>query len=85
MKENKIIEYEKKGKLKGAWIIKTSFKNETDKVIIRSDGTSTYIAKDIVLAAWKIGILDEIFNYIKLDNENNILSTTQEKTKNNIL
>ena len=85
MKENKIIKYEKEGKLKGTWIIKTSFKNETDKVIIRSDGTSTYIAKDIVLAAWKIGILDEIFNYIKLDNENNILSTTQEKTKNNIL
>ena len=68
MKENKIIKYEKEGKLKGTWIIKTSFKNETDKVIIRSDGTSTYIAKDIVLAAWKIGILDEIFNYIKLDN-----------------
>ena len=86
MKKNKIIEFKKEGKLSGAWIIKTSFKNETDKVIIRSDGTFTYIAKDIVLAAWKIGILDEIFNYKLFDKENNnkLLTTTQDNNSNTI-
>ena len=83
MKDENIIKLEKEGELNGAWIVKTTFKNETDKVIIRSDGTSTYIAKDIVLAAWKIGIIDEIFNYKVFDSQNNkLLSSTLNKTDN---
>ena len=76
LKEEKIIQLEKEGELSGAWIFKTNFKNETDKVIIRSDGTSTYIAKDIVLAAWKIGIIKEIFNYSQFNNNDKLISTT---------
>ena len=83
LKEEKIIELEKEGDLSGAWIFKTSFKNETDKVIIRSDGTSTYIAKDIVLASWKIGVINEIFNYKLFDSQNNqLLTTTLDKIEN---
>ena len=63
MKKLKIVELETKGELAGAWIIKVKNKEESDKVIVRSDGTSTYIAKDIVLASWKIGLIKDIFNY----------------------
>lgn len=35
-----------------------------DKVIVRSNGTATYIAKDIPYAAWKLGLLDDPFGYI---------------------
>jgi arginyl-tRNA synthetase len=37
--------------------------NEEDKVIVRSNGTATYIAKDIPYAAWKLGLLEDPFNY----------------------
>ena len=82
LKEEKIIQLEEEGDLSGAWIFKTNFKNETDKVIIRSDGTSTYIAKDIVLAAWKIGIIKEIFNYYPFNNNDKLISTTLDNIEN---
>lgn len=34
-----------------------------DKVIVRSDGTATYVAKDIPYAAWKLGLVDDPFAY----------------------
>ena len=63
MKKLKIVELETEGENTGAWVIRIKNKGESDKVIVRSDGTSTYIAKDIVLAAWKIGLIKDIFNY----------------------
>ena len=38
---------------------------EADKVILRSDGTSTYIAKDIPYAVWKTGLVSDPFSYRK--------------------
>ena len=38
---------------------------ELDKVILRSDGTSTYIAKDIPYAVWKTGLVSDPFSYRK--------------------
>ena len=34
-----------------------------DKVIVRSDGTATYVAKDIPYAAWKLGLVGDPFAY----------------------
>ena len=34
-----------------------------DKVIVRSDGTATYVAKDIPYAAWKLGLVPDPFAY----------------------
>lgn len=62
MKEMKIIEFEEEGKNAQCWIIKGE-KNEEDKVLVRSNGTATYIAKDIPYAAWKLGLLPDPFNY----------------------
>ena len=59
-----LIEFEKDGKNSGCWVIRGEGKEE-DKVIVRSNGTATYIAKDIPYAAWKLGVLEDPFNYKK--------------------
>jgi len=64
LKEMKLIEFENEGKNKGCWVIRGDGKEE-DKVIVRSNGTATYIAKDIPYAAWKLGLLDDPFHYEK--------------------
>lgn len=70
MKEMKLIELEQEGKNANCWIIKGE-KNEEDKVLVRSNGTATYIAKDIPYAAWKLGILSDPFNYSHYTTQEN--------------
>jgi len=36
---------------------------EPDKVLVRSNGTATYVAKDIAYHMWKYGLLDDPFAY----------------------
>ena len=64
LKEMSLIEFENDGKNAGCWVIRGDGKEE-DKVIVRSNGTATYIAKDIPYAAWKLGLLDDPFYYQK--------------------
>jgi arginyl-tRNA synthetase len=61
LKSNGIAKYETEGKNKGCWVIEG--KKEEDKVLVRSDGTATYIAKDIPYAAWKLGLVEDPFFY----------------------
>ena len=68
LKEMKLIEFENDGKNTGCWVIRGEDKEE-DKVIVRSNGTATYIAKDIPYAAWKLGLLADPFNYEKYEKE----------------
>ena len=64
LKRNGIAKYETEGKNKGCWVIEEKEgKEEDDKVLVRSDGTATYIAKDIPYAAWKLGIVEDPFQY----------------------
>lgn len=70
MKEMKLVELEKDGKNANCWIIKGE-KNEEDKVLVRSNGTATYIAKDIPYAAWKLGLLSDPFNYSRYTIQEN--------------
>jgi arginyl-tRNA synthetase len=62
LKEMNLVDFEKEGKNTGCWVIRGE-PNEEDKVIVRSNGTATYIAKDIPYAAWKLGLLPDPFNY----------------------
>jgi len=64
MKELQIIGLEQEGKNAGCWVIKSE-DNDEDKVLVRSNGIATYIAKDIPYAAWKLGILEDPFHYTK--------------------
>ena len=66
LKEMGLIEFENEGKNTQCWVIRGD-DNEDDKVIVRSNGTATYIAKDIPYAAWKLGLLDDPFYYQKYD------------------
>jgi len=67
LKEMNLIEFENDGKNVGCWVIRGDGKEE-DKVIVRSNGTATYIAKDIPYAAWKLGLLADPFYYQKYDS-----------------
>jgi arginyl-tRNA synthetase len=63
LKKKGIATLQKEGKNKGCWTVNTN--HEDCKVIVRSDGTATYIAKDIPYAAWKLGIICDPFYYCK--------------------
>ena len=63
LKERNIIQYSTEGKNINCWIIKDEHNEE--KVVIRSDGTATYIAKDISFAVWKLNLVDDPFTYNK--------------------
>jgi arginyl-tRNA synthetase len=63
LKSKGIVTLETTGKNKGCWVIKQE--QEEDKIIVRSDRTATYIAKDIPYAAWKLGIVEDPFFYYK--------------------
>lgn len=78
LKEMSLIEFENEGKNTGCWVIRGE-NAEEDKIIVRSNGTATYIAKDIPYAAWKLGLLEDPFNYQKykkIQPDNHILWQT---------
>jgi arginyl-tRNA synthetase len=41
---------------------------DSDKIIVRSNGTVTYVGKDIAYQLWKFGLLGKDFHYRKLMN-----------------
>lgn len=61
LKRMGLVELEQEGKNSGCWVIRG--RGDDDKVLVRSNGTATYIAKDIPYAAWKLGLLDDPFHY----------------------
>jgi arginyl-tRNA synthetase len=82
LKEMGLIKFEEEGKNKGCWVIPSD--GEEDKVLIRSNGTATYIAKDIPYAAWKLGLVDDPFYYKKYAVQENgqiLWQTTLEQNK----
>ncbi|HSD05328.1 MAG TPA: arginine--tRNA ligase [Nitrosopumilaceae archaeon] len=84
MKSLQIIDLEKEGKNSGCWVIKSE-SDEEDKVLVRSNGIATYIAKDIPYAAWKLGILDDPFYYVpygKQPGNRTLWETVLEKNAN---
>ena len=62
LKDMSLIELEDSGKNAGCWVVRGGA-DEDDKVLVRSNGTATYVAKDIPYAAWKLGLLDDPFSY----------------------
>ena len=67
LKNSDLVVYETEGPNKGCWVVKLTktqkYSSETDKVLVRSDGTKTYVAKDISFAMWKLGLLPSPFKY----------------------
>ena len=71
LKDRKAIHFETEGKNKGCWVMPSSAfregpEDEDDsKVIVRSNGTVTYVGKDIAYQLWKFGLLGKDFYYHK--------------------
>jgi arginyl-tRNA synthetase len=69
LKSTGAIHLEDDGKNAGCWVMPLSESEEfagledPDKVIVRSDGTVTYVGKDIAYQLWKFGLLDKDFQY----------------------
>ena len=69
LKQKGVLRFETEGKNKGCWVMKRSSASisgnaeEDDKVIVRSNGTVTYVGKDIAYHLWKFGLLGRDFGY----------------------
>lgn len=68
LKDRKAIYLETEGKNKGCWVMpaasfSTDAESEDNKVIVRSNGTVTYVGKDIAYQLWKFGLLGKDFYY----------------------
>jgi arginyl-tRNA synthetase len=74
LKERKAIRLATAGKNQGCWVMDLgeSAESEADpvppdqsdeKVIVRSNGTVTYVGKDIAYQMWKLGLLDRQFGF----------------------
>jgi len=62
LKKAGYVKYQDSGENKGCWVIPDPETGE-EKVVVRSDGTVVYVAKDIPYAAWKIGLIPDPFGY----------------------
>ena len=84
LKDSGAVRLEKEGKNAGCWVMPLSQSEEfagledPDKVIIRSDGTVTYVGKDIAYQLWKFGLLGKDFGYRFWDEEGVWETTSQD-------
>jgi arginyl-tRNA synthetase len=63
LKEKGAIYPSVEGENAGCWVMKLEDEAEREKVIVRSDGTVTYVGKDIAYQLWKFGLLGRDFYY----------------------
>lgn len=68
MKERGVIHFAADGRNRGCWVMPFEShtgtdEHESDKIIVRSNGTVTYTGKDIAYQLWKLGRLGLDFNY----------------------
>jgi arginyl-tRNA synthetase len=70
LKQTGVLYFETEGKNKGCWVmtrpgadVTEGETNEDAKVIVRSNGTITYVGKDIAYHLWKFGLLGKDFGY----------------------
>ena len=72
LKAKGVLYFETEGKNKGCWVMRRAGSAQTEaadgpdedaKVIVRSNGTVTYVGKDIAYHLWKFGLLGRDFGY----------------------
>ena len=51
------------GRNRGCWVMDTDLAQDGEKVIVRSNGTVTYVGKDIAYQMWQLGLLDRDFRW----------------------
>jgi arginyl-tRNA synthetase len=70
LKERRSIYLSAEGENKGCWVMRLEEDEEREKVIVRSDGTVTYVGKDIAYQLWKFGLLGRDFYYEPFAEDN---------------
>ena len=66
-----VLYLETEGKNKGCWVMRragveqSEWPDEDAKILVRSNGTVTYVGKDIAYHLWKFGLLGKDFGYAK--------------------
>ena len=63
LKEKGGIHYVEDGPNAKCWVMKLEGEEDKEKIIVRSDGTVTYVGKDIAYQLWKFGLLERDFYY----------------------
>jgi len=69
LKDSGSVTMETEGKHAGCWVMKLADSpefeglEEPDKILVRSNGTVTYVGKDIAYQMWKFGLLGRTFGY----------------------
>ena len=84
MKDAGVIRKETEGRHAGCWVMPFEShtgtdEHESDKIIVRSNGTVTYTGKDIAYQLWKLGKLGLDFHYhvFRTYSDNQVLWVTQ--------
>jgi len=90
MKSTGVIRLETEGRHAGCWVMPFEShtgtdEHESDKIIVRSNGTVTYTGKDIAYQLWKLGKLGLDFHYqiFRSYNDNHVtwVTTTDAKAE----
>ena len=77
LRKKEAIFFEKEGKNAGCWVMRLdSDGQDEDKIIVRSNGTVTYVGKDIAYQLWKLGLLAQDFQYTVFDADADVWVTT---------
>jgi arginyl-tRNA synthetase len=77
LKNQGTVYYQQEGRLAGCWVMRIEDgiahaprgadvdedEDQAEKVIVRSNGTVTYVGKDIAYQFWKFGLLGQDFHY----------------------
>jgi arginyl-tRNA synthetase len=77
LKDKGVVYFETEGKNCGCWVMRRATTmteagelDEDAKVIVRSNGTVTYVGKDIAYHLWKFGLLGRDFGYARFFDYN---------------
>src|SRR6266704_160400 len=97
LKKSGAIHLATSGKMEGCWVLpweevkevkekgtEEDDENEQDKIIVRSNGTVTYVGKDIAYQLWKFGLLGKDFCYRRWLNApkgRTVWATTSRKSE----
>jgi arginyl-tRNA synthetase len=72
LRDSEAIVFAESGKNAGCWVLASESGDDEDadaKVLVKSDGSATYTAKDIAYQLWKFGLLGLDFHYRAWDPE----------------
>ncbi len=83
LKETGVAKLVTEGPKRGCWVVDLSshpvLSKEGDEVIVKSDGTTTYVARDIAFAMWKMGASSTrlLFRPLELDGQRVLISDSE--------